>query len=158
LINQLLGKVFGTKNERVIKALMPNVQAINALEPQIEKLTDAELRAKTDEFRQRIQERMSRFAKEALPDTDQPAEEDEGDLDRQKRLEKEEYDALQEALNEILVEAFAVVREAGRRVLNMRHFDVQLIGGMVLHQGTISEMKTGEGKTLSQLSRYISTR
>ncbi len=148
MINQLLGKVFGTKNERVIKALMPNVQAINALEPQIEKLTDAELRAKTDEFRQRIQERMSRFAKEALPDTDQPAEEEEGDLDRQKRLEKEEYDALQEVLNEILVEAFAVVREAGRRVLNMRHFDVQLIGGMVLHQGTISEMKTGEGKTL----------
>ena len=150
MINQLLGKVFGTKNERVIKALMPKVQAINGLEPQIEKLTDAELRAKTDEFRQRIQERMSRFS-----GGNQPAEsadgiesEDEGDLDRQKRLEKEEYDALQEVLNEILVEAFAVVREAGRRVLNMRHFDVQLIGGMVLHQGTISEMKTGEGKTL----------
>jgi len=151
LINQLLGKVFGTKNERVIKALMPKVLAINALEPQIEKLTDAELRAKTDEFRQRIQERMSRFGSGA----NQPAEsadgiesEDEGDLDRQKRLEKEEHDALQEVLGEILVEAFAVVREAGRRVLNMRHFDVQLIGGMVLHQGTISEMKTGEGKTL----------
>jgi len=151
LINQLLGKVFGTKNERVIKALMPKVQAINALEPQIEKLTDAELRSKTDEFRQRIQERMSRFGGGG----NQPAEsadgiesEDEGDLDRQKRLEKEEHNALQEVLDEILVEAFAVVREAGRRVLNMRHFDVQLIGGMVLHQGTISEMKTGEGKTL----------
>ena len=151
MINQLLGKVFGTKNERVIKALMPKVQAISALEPQIEKLTDAELRAKTDEFRQRIQERMSRFGGGG----NQPAEsaegiesEDEGDLDRQKRLEKEEHNALLEVLDEILVEAFAVVREAGRRVLNMRHFDVQLIGGMVLHQGTISEMKTGEGKTL----------
>ncbi len=151
MINQLLGKVFGTKNERVIKALMPKVQAINVVEPQIEKLTDAELRAKTDEFRQRIQERMSRFGGGGnLPaeSADGVEAEDEGDLDRQKRLEKEEYDALQEVLNEILVEAFAVVREAGRRVLNMRHFDVQLIGGMVLHQGTISEMKTGEGKTL----------
>src|SRR5205823_6925260 len=74
--------------------------------------------------------------------------EGESDPDRIKRIEKEQYDALQEALNEILVEAFAVVREAGRRVLNMRHFDVQLIGGMVLHSGKIAEMKTGEGKTL----------
>ncbi len=148
MINQLLGKVFGTKNERVIKALMPDVAAINALEPQIEKLTDAELRAKTDEFRQRIQERMSKMAKAPQAEPNEPAAEEEGDLDRQKRLEKEEHGALQEVLDEILVEAFAVVREAGRRVLNMRHFDVQLIGGMVLHQGTISEMKTGEGKTL----------
>jgi preprotein translocase subunit SecA len=153
LINTLLGKVFGTKNERVVKALMPNVQAINALEPQIQKLTDAELRAKTDEFRQRIQERMSRVgggigtpppASAAGPEAEEP----EDDFDRVKRQQKEQYDALQEVLNEILVEAFAVVREAGRRVLNMRHFDVQLIGGMVLHSGTISEMKTGEGKTL----------
>jgi preprotein translocase subunit SecA len=152
LINQLLGKVFGTKNERVVKSLMPNVQAINALEPQMQRLSDAELRAKTDEFRQRIQEHMSRFGggngnpaggNEAAGDS-----EEENDLDRIKRLEKEQHDALQEILNEILVEAFAVVREAGRRVLNMRHFDVQLIGGMVLHRGTISEMKTGEGKTL----------
>jgi preprotein translocase subunit SecA len=149
LINTLLGKVFGTKNERVIKSLMPNVQAINALEPQIEKLTDAELRAKTDEFRQRIQERLSQIAKAASEPVAPAAEaEDESDLDEQKRLEKQEYDALQEVLEEILVEAFAVVREAGRRVLNMRHFDVQLIGGMVLHSGKISEMKTGEGKTL----------
>jgi len=152
LINTLLGKVFGTKNERVIKALMPNVQAINALEPEIQKLTDAELRAKTDEFRKRIEERLSRFrAGTANPpaanETASGAEE-EDDFDRTKRLEKEEYEALQEALNDILVEAFAVVREAGRRVLNMRHFDVQLIGGMVLHDGKISEMKTGEGKTL----------
>jgi preprotein translocase subunit SecA len=153
LINQLLGKVFGTKNERVVKSLKPKVQAINALEPEMQKLTDAELRAKTDEFRKRIQEQLSRFGG---GDGNQPpgsdsltgAEDDEDDLDRIKRLEKEQYGALQEVLDEILVEAFAVVREAGRRVLNMRHFDVQLIGGMVLHQGTISEMKTGEGKTL----------
>jgi preprotein translocase subunit SecA len=153
LINTLLGKVFGTKNERVIKALMPNVKAINALEPEIQKLSDEELRAKTDEFRKRIQERLSRLgggngnppaASEAAAD----AEDGENDFDRIKRMEKEQYDALQEVLNEILVEAFGVVREAGRRVLNMRHFDVQLIGGMVLHNGTISEMKTGEGKTL----------
>src|SRR5437899_6962200 len=131
---------------------MPQVAAINALEPQMQKLTDAELRAKTDEFRKRIQERLSRFSGangNQSPGDDSTAEsEAESDPDRIKRIEKEQYDALQEALNEILVEAFAVVREAGRRVLNMRHFDVQLIGGMVLHQGTSSEMKTGEGKTL----------
>ncbi len=133
---------------------MPQVEAINALEPQMQKLTDAELRAKTDEFRQRIQERLSRFDAEASNPTaevevDAEADADaEPDPDRLKRLEKERYEALQVVLNEILPEAFAVVREAGRRVLNMRHFDVQLIGGMVLHQGTISEMKTGEGKTL----------
>jgi len=148
LINQLLGKVFGTKNERVVKSLTPKVQAINALEPQMQKLTDAELRAKTDGFRQSIQERLSRVSKSTQPEVSDPELEDEPDVDRQKEFEKQEYEALQEVLDEILVEAFAVVREAGRRVLNMRHFDVQLIGGMVLHRGTISEMKTGEGKTL----------
>ena len=75
-------------------------------------------------------------------------EEPDADSDRLKALDDERYKLLQEVLDEILVEAFAVVREAGRRVLNMRHFDVQLIGGMVLHQGKIAEMKTGEGKTL----------
>jgi preprotein translocase subunit SecA len=148
LINQLLGKVFGTKNERVIKSLMPNVQAINALEPQIQKLTDGQLRAKTDEFRQRIQERLGRVSKSARAEVPEAGAEEEPDLDIQKEFEKREYEALQEVLEEILVEAFAVVREAGWRVLKMRHFDVQLIGGMVLHSGTISEMKTGEGKTL----------
>jgi preprotein translocase subunit SecA len=143
--------VFGTKNERVIKALRPQVAAVNALEPQMRALTDDQLRAKTDEFRQRIQERLARFAKITPTEDTEPEESEAADVsdsDRQKRHEKEEYDALQEVLNEILPEAFAVVREAGRRVLNMRHFDVQLIGGMVLHSGTISEMKTGEGKTL----------
>src|SRR4051794_9070637 len=127
---------------------MPNVHAINALEPQIQKLTDAELRAKSDEFRQRIQERLSKLVRPAANDPSTPDAEQNSDLDQVKEFEKQEYDVLQEALEDILVEAFAVVREAGRRVLNMRHFDVQLIGGMVLHSGTISEMKTGEGKTL----------
>jgi len=148
LINSLLGKVFGTKNERVIKSLMPRVHAINALEPEMQKLTDVELRSKTDQFRQRIQERLSQLNKGAQNEPAEPRAEEEGDLDEQKRVEKREYDALQEALDEILEEAFAVVRETGRRVLNMRHFDVQLIGGMVLHSGKIAEMKTGEGKTL----------
>src|ERR1700735_46727 len=147
LINTLIGKVFGTKNERVIKTMMPKVEAINALEPQMQKLTDAELRAKTDEFRQRIQERLSHVTTGATPEPNAAAEA-EADPDNAKQIEKEQYEALQEVLDEILVEAFALVREAGRRVLNMRHFDVQLIGGMVQHKGMISEMKTGEGKTL----------
>jgi preprotein translocase subunit SecA len=137
LINSLLGKVFGTKNEREIKRLLPNVEAINALEPQMQALGDEQLRAKTDEFRARIQDRLSKIQ-------DDP----EADDDRRKQIDSERDQALKDALEEILVEAFAVVREAGRRVLNMRHFDVQLIGGMVLHQGKIAEMKTGEGKTL----------
>src|SRR5580704_5709744 len=128
LINTLIGKVFGTKNERVVKSLMPRVETINALEPQIQKLSDDELRAKTDEFRQRIQQRMSRIEGTQASMVDDVSI---SDPDRAKQLQKEQYDALQDALDEILVEAFAVVREAGRRVLNMRHFDVQLIGGMV---------------------------
>jgi preprotein translocase subunit SecA len=137
LINYAIAKVFGTKNERELKRLRPNVEAISALEPAMKALSDDQLRAKTDEFRQRIKERLDHIADE--PDADP---------DRLKQLEDERRQALNEVLDEILVEAFAVVREAGRRVLNMRHFDVQLIGGMVLHQGKISEMKTGEGKTL----------
>jgi preprotein translocase subunit SecA len=137
LINTLLGKVFGTKNERELKRLMPQVEAVNALEPQMKQLSDDQLRAKTDEFRQRIQERLA-----TIPD------EPEADPDRLKQLEDDRIKLIKEALDEILAEAFAVVREAGRRVLQMRHFDVQLIGGMVLHQGKIAEMKTGEGKTL----------
>ncbi len=137
MINSLLGKVFGTKNERELKRLIPRVEAINALEPQMKALTDEQLRAKTDEFRAIIQERLSKIADE--PDADS---------DRRKQIDEERRKLLAEVLDEILEPAFAVVREAGRRVLNMRHFDVQLIGGMVLHQGKISEMKTGEGKTL----------
>ena len=113
MINTLLGKVFGTKNEREIKRLLPRVETINALEPVMQKLTDEQLRAKTDEFRKRIQDRLSR-----IPD------EPDADPERLKELDKERLDATNEVLNEILEEAFAVVREAGRRVLNMRHFDV----------------------------------
>jgi preprotein translocase subunit SecA len=137
LIQSIAAKIFGTKNERDIKRLMPQVEAINALEPEMQKLSDEQLRAKTDEFRRRVQERMSHIAEEPDPDPE-----------RRKQIEEERRKVLNEALEEILVEAFALVREAGRRVLNMRHFDVQLIGGMVLHQGKIAEMKTGEGKTL----------
>ena len=137
MINALVAKVFGTKNEREIKRLMPRVEAINALEPEMRKLSDEQLRAKTDEFRKRIQERVNSIPDE--PDADQ---------DRRKELDAERLKLTNEVLDELLEEAFAVVREGGRRVLNMRHFDVQLIGGMVLHQGKIAEMKTGEGKTL----------
>jgi len=125
LINKVIAKVFGTSNEREIKRIIPLVEAVNALEPDVKQLNDEQLRAKTDEFRQRIRERLD-------------AVEDPDEKDRE----------LAAVLDEILPEAFAVVREAGRRVLKMRHFDVQLIGGVVLHQGKIAEMKTGEGKTL----------
>jgi preprotein translocase subunit SecA len=135
----VVAKVFGTKNDREIKRLGPPVQAINALEAEMRKLSDDELRAKTEEFRRRIQERLSRIPDEPASDADP---------DQAKQAEQERAKAVNGALDEILVEAFAVVREGGRRVLNMRHFDVQLIGGMVLHHGKIAEMKTGEGKTL----------
>src|SRR6476661_2620184 len=110
MIDAVLAKVFGTKNEREIKALRPTIAAINDLEPRLQTLSDIDLAAKTIEFKERL--------------------------------------AQGAALDDLLIEAFAVVREAGRRFLNMRHFDVQLIGGMVLHRGKIAEMKTGEGKTL----------
>src|SRR5579871_5472473 len=110
MIDAVLAKIFGTKNEREVKAMRPMVAAINDFEPAVQKLSDIDLAAKTIEFKEKL--------------------------------------AQGAALDDLLIEAFAVVREAGRRVLNMRHFDVQLIGGMVLHSGKISEMKTGEGKTL----------
>ena len=137
MINKVVAKVFGTKNERELKRLMPRVQAINALELDVQKLSDEELRAKTEVFRKQVQERVAQ-----IPD------EPDADHDRRKELDAERLKAVNEVLDDILEEAFAIVREAGRRVLNMRHFDVQLIGGMVLHQGKIAEMKTGEGKTL----------
>ena len=137
MINTLVAKVFGTKNERDVKRLLPQVEAINALEPAMKKLSDAELRAKTDELRKRIQDRLAQI-------TDEP----DADPDRLKQIEADRSTALKEVLDDLLVEAFAVAREASWRALNMRHFDVQLIGGMVLHQGKIAEMKTGEGKTL----------
>ncbi len=152
MINTLLGKIFGTKNEREVKRLQPRVVAMNALEPEMQKLSDDQLRAKTAEFRARIQERLSSIADEPEADTDSPDTDlqnaDLRNSDRQKEIEAERSEVLKVVLDEMLEEAFAVVREAGRRVLDMRHFDVQLIGGMVLHEGKIAEMKTGEGKTL----------
>ena len=131
--DKVLTKIFGTANERAIKRLLPIVDTINALEPQMQKLSDEELRAKTDDFRARIAQKL-----EGITEAD--------------GLKAAEL----EALDEILPEAFAAVREAGWRAVQMRHFDVQLIGGMVLHQGKISEMKTGEGKTLvATLACYL---
>ncbi len=131
--DKALTKVFGTANERVIKRLVPTVATINALEPGIQQFSDEQLRAKTTEFKARIAARL-----EGLKEADEI-----------KAAEKA-------ALDEILPEAFAVVREAGWRAVHMRHFDVQLIGGMVLHSGKISEMKTGEGKTLvATLACYL---
>ncbi len=131
--DKALTKVFGTANERAIKRLLPTVDAINLLEPQMQKRSDEELRAKTVEFRARIAKKLEGIT----------------DADALKAAESE-------ALDEILPEAFAAVREAGWRAVQMRHFDVQLIGGMVLHQGKISEMKTGEGKTLvATLACYL---
>ncbi len=125
MIGSVLTKVFGTSNERVVKRLLPMVEEVNAFEASIHPLTDEQLRAKTTEFRGRIQSRLEGIE----------------DAAERKTAEKQ-------VLEELLPEAFAIVREAGRRVLKMRHFDVQIIGGIVLHQGKISEMKTGEGKTL----------
>ncbi|MGB8260553.1 MAG: preprotein translocase subunit SecA, partial [Terracidiphilus sp.] len=131
--DKVLTKIFGTANERLLKRLMPVVTAINGLEAEIQKLTDEQLRARTLEFRAQIARRLEGIT----------------DADEKKRAEREALDA-------ILPEAFAVVREAGWRSVKMRHFDVQLIGGMVLHQGKISEMRTGEGKTLvATLACYL---
>ncbi len=132
-VDKVLTKVFGTANERVIKKLVPVVATINALEEGIKQLSDEELRAKTGEFRTRLAARLEGIT-------------DEGEIKTAERA----------ALDEILPDAFAVVREAGWRAVHMRHFDVQLIGGMVLHHGKISEMKTGEGKTLvATLACYL---
>ena len=118
MISGLLKKIFGSRNDRLIRQYQQTVARINAMEPEIAALSDEALRGKTDEFRQRL--------------------------------------AGGEALDNLLPEAFAVVREAGKRVLGMRHFDVQLVGGMVLHNGKIAEMRTGEGKTLvATLPAYL---
>jgi preprotein translocase subunit SecA len=118
MFGALAKKLFGSANDRAVKGYSKTVQAINDLEPEISGLTDAQLQAKTVEFRQRL-----------AAGTD---------------------------LDDLLPEAFATVREAAKRVLGQRHYDVQLIGGMVLHAGRIAEMKTGEGKTLvATLAVYL---
>ncbi len=118
MVHKIFRKVFGTRNDRILKGYRKVVSKINALEPTFQELSDEQLRAKTDEFRQRLKQ-------------------------------GEDIDA-------VLPEAFAAVREASRRTLGMRHFDVQLMGGMVLHHGRVAEMRTGEGKTLmATLSAYL---
>jgi preprotein translocase subunit SecA len=145
MVTDLLKKVFGSRNERLLKQYRRVVRDINALEPQIETLSDEALRAKTAEFRTRFQVRM---AKLPLAPADEP--------ERAAQMAAGREKARRETLDALLPEAFAVVREAGRRTLNMRHFDVQLIGGLALHNGKIGEMRTGEGKTLvATLPAYL---
>src|SRR5688572_4267484 len=129
---KLLG---GDPTKKTVAQLGELAGQINELEPQFEALSDEALRARTDEFRQRI--------REATPQTPRPLPgQPDGSLD------EEQFKAEQDALDEILPEAFAAVREASKRTIGLRHYDVQLIGGTVLHRGSIAEMKTGEGKTL----------
>jgi preprotein translocase subunit SecA len=130
----------GNANEKNLKSIRPYVDRINSLEPEISGLSDSELQAKTQEFRERIQKKLDSTQFVKLISDDVPK------MPGQIRTSHDKI--LKETLEEILPEAFAVCREAAKRVLNMRHFDVQLIGGIQLHQCGISEMQTGEGKTL----------
>jgi preprotein translocase subunit SecA len=125
VLNNVLAKVFGTSNERAVKRLLPILAQITSFEETLQQLTDEQLAAKTLEFKARIAQAVGNLT------------------------DPEEIAAVEKAiLDDLMPEAFAVVREAGRRVVGMRHFDVQMIGGAVLHSGKIAEMKTGEGKTL----------
>src|SRR6202140_1494122 len=147
MIDKILAAIFGTKHQRDVKRMLPIVAEINALEPEISALSDDELRGKTALFRERL--------KPVVEAVDTAKREmhagDEGQI-----VFKAAKEDLKAALDDLLPEAFAVCREAGKRVLNMRHFDVQLMGGIVLHRGKISEMKTGEGKTLvATLAVYL---
>src|SRR5438309_4511462 len=131
--DKVLTKVFGSSNERFLKSIRTTIEEINALEPEIQQLSDDQLRERSALFKAQIQDAVK----------------DARDKDDRKYRERE-------ALNEILPEAFAIVREASKRTTGMRHFDVQLIGGLVLHQGKIAEMRTGEGKTLvATLPAYL---
>src|SRR5438874_1854992 len=131
--DKVLTKVFGSSNERFLKTVKPLIGEINEFEAAIKKLTDEQLREKTVEYKARIADAVK------------------GARDKDDRKYRE-----QQVLNEILPEAFAVVREASVRTTGMRHFDVQMIGGLVLHQGKIAEMRTGEGKTLvATLPAYL---
>ncbi|PYQ33945.1 MAG: preprotein translocase subunit SecA [Acidobacteria bacterium] len=136
MIDKVLTAVFGSKHERDVKRMLPVVAQINALEPEASALSDEQLRGRTSEFRQRL-----RPVVEVLENAQK-------EVPRDENVIKAAQTDLQEALDDLLPEAFAVCREAAKRTLNMRHFDVQLMGGVVLHNGKISEMKTGEGKTL----------
>jgi preprotein translocase subunit SecA len=111
MATNFLTKIFGSRNDRLLKTYRKTVEQINRLEPEFEKLSDEQLKAKTEEFKQRL--------------------------------------AQGEAIDKLLPEAFAVVREGSKRIMKMRHFDVQLLGGIALHHGKVAEMRTGEGKTLT---------
>ena len=144
MIDKVLTAIFGSKHERDVKRMLPIVLQINALEPQVSPLSDDALRTKTAEFRERLRPVVDALdaAKKEVP--------------RDENVVKAAQADLQAALDDLLPEAFAVCREAGKRTLNMRHFDVQLMGGIVLHRGKIAEMKTGEGKTLvATLAVYL---
>ncbi|MDQ3712239.1 MAG: preprotein translocase subunit SecA [Acidobacteriota bacterium] len=133
MVDKFFNKILGSNTDRYLKKIAPIVSEINSLEPGLQKLSDDELRARTDKFKEQIQNVLN------------------GIENKDERRKRE-----QEVLQEILPEAFATVREASVRVTEMRHFDVQLIGGLVLHQGKIAEMRTGEGKTLvSTLPAYL---
>src|SRR5215210_7057694 len=125
MIDKFLTKIFGSSNQRFLKTVQPVIDRINELEPSVKRLSDEELRARTIEFKERVARAV------------------EGVTDKEERKQRERA-----ALDELLPEAFATVREASVRSTGMRHFDVQMIGGLVLHQGKIAEMRTGEGKTL----------
>ena len=136
LVDRVVARFIGTKHERDIKRLSPTIAAINALAPEYEALSDDDIKVKSAQLKAEVQGRLG--------DAD-PAEDD-------------FKDRLKEALEPAIIPAFALAREAGRRTLGMRHFDVQLIGGMVLHEGKIAEMKTGEGKTLvATLPAYLNS-
>ncbi len=146
MIGYVLKKIMGTQNERALKLLRPVVLAINSFEPALSRLSDSELKAKTDEFKERalknykdIKSRLDEFD-DLFKGATSP--------DEKEKLKRRARDLKNEIFKPILPEAFAVVREASKRTINMRHFDSQLMGGMVLHQGKIAEMATGEGKTL----------
>ncbi|HEX9550810.1 MAG TPA: hypothetical protein VF971_06925, partial [Candidatus Limnocylindrales bacterium] len=136
---------FVDSNDRELKRIQPLVDEVNELEPEISALADDEIRARFAEIRADV-------GKAAVPDEPSDDELHHPDLERRRELAKDrrkhENERIQDALDEVLPEVFAMGREAMRRALGMRQFDVQLLGGIVLHQGKIAEMKTGEGKTL----------
>ncbi len=153
MLKNLYYKIAGDPNEKELKALQPIVQAINALEPEFQNLSDDALRAKTDEFRARFHQAadddrktFTELRKRWLDATEEKERKalELQTLEREKKL----LDHEQATLDELLPEAFAAVREASRRANGQRHFDVQLMAGIVLHDGKIAEMRTGEGKTL----------
>jgi preprotein translocase subunit SecA len=146
MINYILKKIIGTENERTLKTLRPIVGSINMFEPALSKLSDEQLKAKTPEFKERIAAKykdvklqMQEF-ESAFADSTSPVEKE--------KIKRRLRNLKNTIFVDILPEAFAVVREASKRVIKMRHFDVQMMGGIVLHQGKIAEMATGEGKTL----------